>query len=152
MEVTALFGTYATLPGSNDFENGLGDGWYTLSSGTSTALWEVTQSPLVGYPPLDGHFAGIEPAWPKPDGKVQAALYSPCYKLENGWNSELVVSMNYTVYSPMGTLMLQMCVDNDGTWRDALGAFKTALRTPGFKAHTVPLALHNYDFLWCRAG
>ena len=140
MEVTALFGTYATLPGSNDFENGLGDGWYTLSSGTSTALWEVTQSPLVGYPPLDGHFAGIEPAWPKPDGKVQAALYSPCYKLENGWNSELAVSMNYTVYAPMGRLKLQMCVNNNGVWMDALGAFKTALRTPGFKVHTVPAA------------
>ena len=136
-ELTALFGIYASIPASNDFEEGMGDGWYTLSSGTVKVLWAVTRDALENFEPLEGKFAAIKPDKSMSGKTLKSALYSPCYKLTDGWNSPVVVSMNYAVYTFKGTLKLQICLNNNGVWTDAPRIFTTNFQH-GFAKHTIP--------------
>ena len=93
VELTALFGECRSLPASQDFEQGM-DGWYTLSRDSYFQLWGVTPGPVVSMQPLQGLFAACT-AYSGPGNKMLSYLYTPVYKLDAGWDDNLVVSMDY---------------------------------------------------------
>jgi len=126
-EVEALFGTFGSLSESNSFDNGLGNGWYTLSKARRPRYWEVAQGPVKGMNPLQGGFAASIVNSTPGDG-VESYLYSPCYRLANSWNSELTVSFDYVA---PGVQRYQYRVEmkvNDGEWESfmELSATKVA--------------------------
>lgn len=136
VELTALFGECRPLPAYQDFEQGM-DGWYTLSKDSYFQLWGVTRGSVVSMQPLQGLFAACT-AYSGPGYKMLSYLYTPVYKLDAGWNDNLVVSMDYIAPEIFrNQYVLEMRTDG-GEWTRIHGLLKASV--PTFSKVIIPKA------------
>ncbi len=94
----AYFGRYATLPASNDFEQGqLSDGWYSASINGNIGPWTVDNFLPSKLHRLDGHFAFCDNRKAPGAGVHHTShLYSPRFKV-SGVTRPIAVSFDYTL-------------------------------------------------------
>ena len=113
------------------------DGWYPLSRDSYFQLWGVTGGPVVSMQPLQGLFAACT-AYSGPGNKMLSYLYTPVYRLDAGWNDNLVVSMDYIAPEIFrNQYVLEMRADG-GEWTRIHGLLKASV--PTFSKVIIPKA------------
>lgn len=119
ISVVALFGKYMPLPERNGFEQGnFGEGWYTVSSGPTYNPWFLTTESQTELPKLEGTFAACNTKIMPMDSHTVSDLYSPRYLLDEGWNSELIVSQTYAYQELYGEVFAMQIRVGEGAWTD----------------------------------
>ena len=131
ISVIALFGKYMPLPERNGFEQGnFGEGWYTVSSGSTYNPWFLTTESQTELPKLEGTFAACNTKIMPMDSHTVSDLYSPRYLLGDGWNSELIVSQTYAYQELYGEVFAMQIRVDEGVWADVRAFTPVYIATP----------------------
>jgi len=131
ISVIALFGKYMPLPERNGFEQGnFGEGWYTVSSGSTYNPWFLTTESQTELPKLEGTFAACNTKIMPMDSHTVSDLYSPRYLLGDGWNSELIVSQTYAYQELYGEVFAMQIRVDEGVWTDVRAFTPVYIATP----------------------
>lgn len=131
ISVVALFGKYMPLPERNGFEQGnFGEGWYTVSSGSTYNPWFLTTESQTELPKLEGTFAACNTKIMPMDSHTVSDLYSPRYLLGDGWNSELIVSQTYAYQELYGEVFAMQIRVDEGVWTDVRAFTPVYIATP----------------------